>query len=97
MLIAKDKLITSHLNKYYFSNENKIFCSEQNFLIRKRANFFCCCNPHKHLLKYHLFQIESSINFHCKTYENLIILDNFDVEIPDLNMESFHTINNLSP
>ena len=55
----------------------------------------CCFNPHKHLLKYHLFQTESAINLNSKTYENLIILGGFNVEISDFNMGSFCTINNL--
>ena len=55
----------------------------------------CCYNPHKHLLKYHLFQTESAINSYSRTYENLIILGDFNVEISDFIIESYCTINNL--
>ena len=48
---------------------------------------FCCYNPHKHLLKYHLIQMESLINCYSNAYENLIILGCFNAEISDLNME----------
>ena len=57
--------------------------------------FFSCYNPCKHLLKHHLFQIESANNFYSRTYENLIILGDFNAEIFNFNMESFCTINTL--
>ena len=94
MLIVKDNLLTSRLDKYCFPGEIEIFCIELN-LRKKKWPIFCCYNPHKHLLKHHLFQIESAINFDSNTYENLIILGDFNAEISDLNMESFCTINNL--
>ena len=46
-------------------------------------------------MKDYLFQIEFGINFYSNTYENLIILDEFNAEMSDLTMESFCTINNL--
>ena len=94
MLIVKDNLLTSCLDKYCFPDEIEIFCIELN-LQKNKWLLFCCYNPHKHLLKHYLFQIESVINFYFKTYENLIILGNLNPEISDLNMESFCNINNL--
>ena len=64
-------------------------------LRKKKRLIFCYYNPQKHLLKYSFFQIESAINFHSNTYENFIILGNFNAEIYDFYMESFCTINNL--
>ena len=77
-----------------FPDEIKIFCIELN-LGKKKWLMSCCYNPHKHLLNHHSFHIESAINFYSKTYENLIILDDFYAEISDSGMESFCTINNL--
>ena len=57
------------------------------------GNFFYWYNPHKHLLKYHFFQIESEIVFYLR-HKNLIILGDLDAEISDHNLESFSTINN---
>ena len=94
ILIVKDNLLTSRLDKYCFPEEIEIFCIELN-LRDKKWLIFCCYNPHKHLLKYYLFQIESATNFYFKTYGNLIILDDFNAEIYESNMESFCTINNL--
>ena len=70
-----------------------MFCILLN--LRKKWLFFCCYNPHKHLMKHHLFQIESAINFYSNAYENLIILGDFNADISDLNMESFCTTNKL--
>ena len=90
MFIVKDNLLTSLFHKYwyYLLNEIEIFCIKLN-LGKKKWLIFCCYNPHTHLLTRHLFQIESSINFYSNTYENLIILGDFNAEICDLNMESF--------
>ena len=95
MLIVKDNLFTSCLDKHCFPDEIEIFCIELN-LQKKKWLIFCCYNPHKHLLKHHLFQIESEINFYSKTSENLIILGDFNAEISDFNMESFCTIDILN-
>ena len=70
MLIVKDNLLTSHLDEYYFPEEIEIFCIELN-LRKKKWLIFCCYNPHKHLLKHNLFQIESVINSYSKTHEVL--------------------------
>ena len=61
----------------------------------KKCQFFCCHSAHSHLLKHYLFQIESAINFYSRTYENLVILGDFNAGISDFNMESFFTISNL--
>ena len=92
MLIVKDILLTSRLEKYCFPVEIEIFCIELN-LRKKKWLIFCCYNPHKHLLKHQIFQIKSAINYYSKIYENLIILGDFNAEISDFNMESFCTIN----
>ena len=94
MLIVKNNFLTSRLDKYCFPYEIEIFYIALNFR-KKKWQFFCCYNPRKHLLKYHLFQMESVINFYSNMYETLIILGDFNAEISDLNMESFCTINNL--
>ena len=66
ILIVKDNLLTSRLDKYCFPDEIEIFCIKLN-LRKKKWLIFCCYNPHKHLLKHHLFQIESATNFYFKT------------------------------
>ena len=66
MLIIKDNFLTSHLDKYCFSDQIGIFCIELN-LLKKKWLIFCCYNPHKHLLKHYLFQIEYAIKFYSKT------------------------------
>ena len=45
MLIAKDNLLTSRLDKYCFLDEIEIFCIELNLRKKKRL-IFCCYNPH---------------------------------------------------
>ena len=89
MLIVKDNLLTSRLDKHCFPDEIEIFCNELN-LRKKKWLMFCCYNPHKHLLKHHLFHIESAINFSSKAYENLIVLGDFNAEISDSIMEFFY-------
>ena len=94
MLIVKDNFLTTRLDKYCFPSEIEILCIELN-LRKKKWQIFGCYNLHKHLMKHHLFQIESVINFYSNLYEKLIILGDFIAETSALNMESFCTINNL--
>ena len=70
-LIIKNNFLTSRLDKYCFPNEIEIFCIELNFR-KKKWQFFYCYNLHKHLLNYHLLQMESVINFYSNIYEDLI-------------------------
>ena len=39
MLIVKDNLLTSCLDKHYFPNQTEIFCIEPNLRKKKMANF----------------------------------------------------------
>ena len=71
MLIVKNNFLTSRLDKYCFPYEIEIFYIALNFR-KKKWQFFCCYNPHKHLLKYHLFQMESVINFYSNIYGNFV-------------------------
>ena len=69
LLVVKENLLSTGLDKYCFPNGIEIFCIELN-LRKKKWLFFCCYNPHKHLLKHHLFQIVSRLTFtliHMKT------------------------------
>ena len=65
MLIVKDNFLTSHFDKYCFPDQIEIFCIELN-LRKKKWLIFSCYNPHKHLLKHYLFQIEYAIKFYSK-------------------------------
>ena len=57
---------------------------------------FCCYNPHKHLIKDHLQQIKNAIDFYSKSYENIILIGDFNVEISDSHMDSFCAIYHLN-
>ena len=50
---------------------------------------FCCYNPHKYLIKDHLLQIKNAIDFYSKSYENIILIGDFNVETFDSHMDSF--------
>ena len=62
MLFVKDNLITFPVGGFCFSGKIEIFCAELN-LRKQKWLIFCCCNPHKHLIKDHLLQIKSAIDF----------------------------------
>ena len=66
MLIVKDNLVTSRIDKYCFPDEIEIFCIELN-LQKEKWLIICWYNPDKHLVKHHLFEAKSVINFYSKT------------------------------
>ena len=91
MLFVKDNLITFPVSGFCFSEKTDILrrIKPQKWLI------FCCYNPHKHLIKDHLQQIKNAIDFYSKSYENIILLGDFNVEIFDSHMDSFCAIHHL--
>ena len=94
MLFVKDNLITFPVSGFCFSEKTEIFCVELN-LRKQKWLIFCCYNPHKHLIKDHLQQIKNAIDFYSKSYENIILLGDFNVEIFDSHMDSFCAIHHL--
>ena len=46
----------------------------------------------KHLIKDHMLQIKNAIDFYSKSYENIILTGDFNVEISDSHMGSFCAI-----
>ena len=94
MLFVKDNLITFPVGGFCFSGKIEIFCAELN-LRKQKWLIFCCCNPHKHLIKDHLLQIKSAIDFQSKSYENIILIGDFNVEISESHMNSFSAIYHL--
>ena len=94
MLFVKDNLITFLVSGFCFSEKTEIFCVELN-LRKQKWLIFCCYNPHKHLIKDHLQQIKNAIDFYSKSYENIILIGDFNVEISDSHMDSFCAIYHL--
>ena len=45
-----------------------------------------------HMSKDHLQQIENGINYYSKTYENFMLIEDFNAEISDTNMSSSYAI-----
>ena len=78
----------------FFRKKAEIFCVELNFR-KQKSLIFCCHNPHKHQIKDNLLQIKNAINFYSKSYENIILIGDFDVEISDGYMGCFCTIHHL--
>ena len=94
MLFVKDNLITFPLNQFSFPDDIEAFCIELN--LRKSKWLICCCyNPHRKLIKNHIIEIERAINFYSKTYENIIVLGDFNAEISQPDLASFCAIYNL--
>ena len=94
MVFVKDNLITFHLSGFCFSEKTDKFCVELN-PGKQKWLIFCCYSSHKHLIKDHLLQIKNAIDFCSKSYENIILIGDFNVEISDSHMDSFCAIYHL--
>ena len=86
--------VTFPVSGFCFSEKTEIFLVELN-LRKQKWLIFCCYNPHKHLVKDHLQQIKNSIDFYSKSYENIILIGDFNVEISDSHMDFFCAIYHL--
>ena len=49
----------------------------------------CSYNPHKSEIKKHLTVLTKSLDLHSSKYEKILILDDFNVEIEEANMNRF--------
>ena len=90
------KIITFPVNGFCFSEKNRdILRRIKPQETKMVAKIFCCYNPYKHLIKGHLRQLKNAIDFHSKSYENTILIGDFNVEISDSHVNSFCAIYHL--
>ena len=75
----------------FFYKKAETFCVELN-LRKQKWLTFSRYNHHKHLIKDYLLQFRNAIDFYSKSYENIILLSDFNVEISDCHMNSFCAI-----
>ena len=94
MLFVKDDIITFSLERYSFPEGFEAFCIELN-LRKKKWLIFCIYYPHKRFIKHHLKELGKAIEFYLKTYENIIIMGDFNAEISEPNLASFCTFYNF--
>ena len=89
MLFVKDNLITFPVSGFFSGKSRDI-------LRRIKPHGTKLVNPHKHLIKEYLLQIKNSIHFYSKSYENVILIGDFDSEISDSHMDSFCAMYHLT-
>ena len=94
MLFATGNLTTFPVSGFCVPEKTEIFCVELN-LRKQKWLIFCCYNPHRHLIKGHLLQVKNAIDFCSKSYENIILIVDFNTEISDRHMDSFCAIYHL--
>ena len=94
MLFVKDGIITFPLDRYSFPMGFEAFCIELN-LRKEKWIIFCIYNPHNRFIKDHLKDLGKATEFYSKTYENNIIMGDFNAEILELNLASFCTFHNF--
>ena len=94
MLFVKDGIITFPLDRYSFPVGFEAFCIELN-LRKKKWLIFCIYNPHNRFIKHRPKELGKAIEFYSKTYENIIIMGDFNAEISESNLASFCTFYNF--
>ena len=94
MVFVKHDIITFPLDRYSFPVGFAAFCIELN-LRKKKWLIFCIYNPHNRFIKYHLKELGKAIEFYSITYENIIIMSDFNAEISEPNLASFCTFYNF--
>ena len=94
MLFVKDDIITFPLDRYSFPVGFEAFSIELN-LRKKKWLIFCIYNPHNRFIKYHLKELGKATEFYSITYENIIIMSDFNAEISEPNLASFCTFYNF--
>ena len=79
MFSVKDNLITFPVSGFC-SSKKQIFCVELT-LRKQKWLIFCCYNPYKHLIKDRWPHFKNVIDFYSESYENVILIGDFNAEI----------------
>ena len=93
-LFVKDGIITFSLDRYFLPVGFEAFCSQLN-LRRKKWPIFYIYKPHNRFIKHHLKELGKAIEFYSKTYENIIVMGDFNTEISEHDLASFFTFYNF--
>ena len=96
MVVGYSYLLEKTFFAYKFSLENfEGFFVEIN-LRRKKWLLCCSYNPHKNKISSHLDIISKSLDYFSTSYDNLILLGDFNVEPEEKHMANFLNLYNLN-
>ena len=95
LLYVRDKIIVLPLNRCSLPPHIGILFFELN--LRNRKWLVCCSyNLHKNLIEEHLRVLTKGIQFYSESYENILFMGDYNVEITETNMSSSCEIYHLT-
>ena len=84
----RETLIALPLKKYSLLSNIEAMFFELN--LRSEKWLLCCSyNPHKSLIKEHLKELIKVIQFYSKTYENFMLIGDYNAQVDEINRTSF--------
>ena len=88
LVFIKEHIPSKQLTKYFLPNDLQIIPIEIN-LRKTKWLLISIYRPHRTKDKYFLNKLSSLIDFYSSTYENILILGDFNMEIVDTSMAGF--------
>ena len=76
------------LSKFTFEKEIEAFALEIN-LRKVKWLLLCSYNPNFCNLPVHLNAIDKAIEFYSKTYDKILVVGDFNVQVSDIKLDTF--------
>ena len=90
----RETLIVLPLKEYSLPSNIEAMFFELN--LRSKKWLFCCSyNPHKSLIKEQLKELTKAIQFFSKTYDNFMLMGDYNAPVDETNIASFCEIYEL--
>ena len=88
LLYIRSYIVPSKLNNYIFPNDIEAFFIEINIKGNKWL-IYCSYNPNRIFVSEHLDHIAKGIDTYSKKYEQILLMDDFNIELKVANMTTF--------
>ena len=95
LLYVRDDIPSRLLTDYKIKNNVELFFVEVNIRKKKKWLLSCSYNPHKSNISNHLHHMNKGLDVHLKSYDNILIMGDFNLEFSKNCLNGFCNINSL--
>ena len=88
LFYVRNNMTAVLLEKHNFPNDIEIIMIELNIRSMKWL-IGCCYNPNRNLISYHLKELGKALDIYTKSYDNILMMGDFNVDFKDNNIIAF--------
>ena len=94
LLYVRDDIPSRLLTDYKIKDNLELFFVEVN-IRKKKWLLSCSYNPHKSNISHHLHHLNKGLDVYLKSYDNILIMEDFNSEFSENCLNSFCNVNSL--